>query len=584
MPESSKRTWRLLSSLQGYRLSWLPGDTAAALTLAAIAIPEQMATARLVGLPPLTGLVAFAAGTLVFALLGKSRVMSVGADSTIAPIIGGALAVISVNGHTGLASLAGLLAAMVGMFLILAWIFRMNWIADLLSVPVSTGILLGIAVHILIGQMPSVLGIGPLTGTLPSQVVSLVGQLPDARAIPVLLTGGVLAICLLAQRRDERLPGPLIGLVASAVAVWWFDLGQKGVTVLGNIDLAAFHFALTLPSWSDATALLPVALIVAVLCMMQTATVVQGMGDDDDNAPGLAQDFAAIGAGSVLAGLAGAFPVNSSPPRTAIAQAAGARSQLSGILAVTACGAVLVFATDLLALIPQAALGGILIFIAIRLVRGPLIARIFRLSPAEGLLTALSAALVVLLPIEVGIGLSIVLSIQHSLYTIARPHSRELKRIPGTTIWWADSPARTGESLSGVLVFSLGAPINFMNTRFMLEQLDTLLALHPDCRLLVLEANGVVGIDFSGSELFKRKIEALKKSGIRVALARLESVSASAAAERTGLADALGPDHVFPSVSEAIHALNPDRPPSATADLQAVLPTTTNVGPPKSST
>lgn len=555
MSVPSDRTSRLLPSLRGYRLSWLPGDSAAALTLAAIAIPEQMATARLVGLPPLTGLIAFAAGTLVFAVLGNSRVMSVGADSTIAPIIGGSLASIAAATHAGIGGLASLLAGIVGLLLVLSRVFRLGWIADLLSVPVTTGILLGIAGHILVGQLPSVLGIDPQIGTLPDQVEALVALLSVARPYPGFVGGGVLAICLLAHRIDERLPGPLIGLAASVLAVWWFGLESKGVALLGDINLSTFHFALSVPMRSDATALFPVALIVGVLCMMQTATVVQGL--DDDDSPGLAQDFAAIGAGSIVAGLAGAFPVNSSPPRTTIALAAGARSQLSGVLAVAVCGAVLLFASGLLSRIPHAALGGVLIFIAFRLVRGHVIRRIILQSPVEGFLTAASAGLVVLLPIAVGIGLSIVLSILYSLYTIARPNCREMKRVPGTTIWWADSATRTGESVAQVLVFQLGAPINFMNSRFILEQLDAALALHPDCRLLVLEANGVVGVDYTGADRFIQKIEALQQKGVQVVMARLESVSATAAAERTGLLAALGPGHLFQSVNEAVDALLP---------------------------
>jgi len=565
MSDATDRPWRLLPSLQGYQLSWLPGDGAAALTLAAIAIPEQIATARLVGLPPLTGLIAFAAGTLVFAAIGKSRVMSVGADSTIAPIIGGALATIAATGQTGLSGLAGLLAGMVGLLLILSRVLRLGWIADLLSVPVTTGILIGIAGHIVVGQMPSVLGIDALPGTLLEQTRALAVRLSAAQLFPMIVSAGVLAVCVIAQRIDERLPGPLIGLVASAVAVWWWGLDAKGVATLGDIDLATFHLELSVPAWSDVTALFPVALIVAALCMMQTATVVQGLGAAAD--PGLTKDFAAVGLGSIAAGLAGAFPVNSSPPRTAVALAAGARSQLSGILAVAACGAALAFADGLLAKIPNAALAGTLIFIAGRLVRPPLIRRIFRSSPVEGLLATVSAALVILLPIEVGIGLSIVLSILHSLYTIARPNCHELKRIPGTTIWWADSPRRTGERLPNVLVFSLGAPINFMNSRVMLEQLDATLAARADCRLLVLEANGVVGVDFSGADLFISKIRKLQEKGVQIAMARLGSVSASVAAERTGLVDAIGPQHIFQSVNEAVRALQPSIAPTASGQI-----------------
>jgi sulfate permease, SulP family len=160
----------LFASLRGFRRSWLPGDLIAAMTLAAIAIPEQLATAKLVGTPPMTGLLAFAAGSLAFAAFGANRFLSVGADSTIAPVMASALAAIAAAGTAHHSAMAAALALLIGVTLLLAGVLRVGWIADLLSIPVTTGFLAGISFHIIVGQLPAILGIEAVHGPLISQL------------------------------------------------------------------------------------------------------------------------------------------------------------------------------------------------------------------------------------------------------------------------------------------------------------------------------------------------------------------------------------------------------------------------------
>ncbi len=558
MASPAARPGWLFASLSGFSASWLPGDAVAALTLAAIAIPEQLATARLVGMPPMSGLFAFAAGSLAFAALGANRVMSVGADSTIAPIMAAALASIAAAGTPAYGGSAAVLALLVGVVLLLTSPLRLGWIADLLSIPVTTGFLAGISVHIIVGQLPTVLGIGAPPGDLIHRLAEIVRELPRANPYPVAITLGVLAVSLLAGRLNERIPGALIGLAASGLAVWQLELARHGVSVLGALPIAAPAMTLALPSWSEFTRLLPLSLIVALVCMMQTAAVLQSFPSDPGRRENASRDFAAVGAGSILAALLGAFAVNSSPPRTAIVAESGGRSQLSSLLAVAFAAALVLVAAGAFAFVPQAALSGVLVFIGVRIFRVRVMRRIYRRSRREILLVVASAALVVILPIDTGVSMSIVLSLLHSIYIIARPHSTELARVPGTTIWWTLGKGEAGEHEPGVLVFALGAPINFINANYLLGKLmDAVAATAPPCRLVVIEANGVLDVDFTGSQMLQQAIGELRRRDIDVAMARLESGRAQAAAARTGLTDALGADHMFLSVEEAIRGCGP---------------------------
>lgn len=545
----------LFASLRGFRASWLPGDAIAAMTLAAIAIPEQLATARLVGMPPMSGLFAFAAGSIACAAFGANRFMSVGADSTIAPIMAATLASIAAAGGAHYESTAAALAVLVGVALLLTHPLRLGWIADLLSIPVTTGFLAGISVHIIAGQLPTILGVEAPPGNLLVGLAHTAREVPHANPYPVAIALGVIAVSLLAARLNERIPGALLGLVASGLAVWLLALDRHGVSVLGALPIALPNFTLSFSTWSDFTRLLPLALIVALVCMMQTAAVVQSFPSDPDLQEDVSRDFAAVGAGSVLAALLGAFAVNSSPPRTAVVAESGGRSQLSGLLAVGFVAALALLAADTFAFVPHAALSGVLVFIAMRIFRLSVMRQIYRRNRHEILLVIASAALVVVLPIETGVSMSIVLSLLHSIYIIARPYCAELARVPGTTVWWTVAKGEVGEHEPGVLVFAFAAPINFINANYLVGKLmDAIAAMTVPCRLVVIEANGVIDVDFTGSQIMQRAIATLRRNNIDVAVARLESERGRQAAVRTGLIDALGADHVFRSVEEAIRA------------------------------
>src|ERR1700686_2007892 len=201
------QAWPLFRSLNSYRLSFLTHDLFAGVTLAAIAIPEQMATARLGGFTAQIGFFAFLAGSLAFAIFGSNRSLSSGADSTITPIFAGGLALLAVSGSPEYAALAVVLALMVGAVLVVGGIFRLGWIADLLSVPVTVGFLAGISVHILISQLPAILGLASPSGPMLQRLATLAEQLPQTNLFSLVIGLGVLALIVISERVEVRTPG-----------------------------------------------------------------------------------------------------------------------------------------------------------------------------------------------------------------------------------------------------------------------------------------------------------------------------------------------------------------------------------------
>jgi len=556
MASTGGRADWLFASLHGYSLSRLPRDAVAALVLTAIALPGQLATARLMGLPPMTGLFAFAAGAIAFAALGANRYASVAADSTIAPIMAGALALMVAPGSPHYATLAAILALLVGIILLAAGLLRAGWIADLLSVPVTVGFLAGIAVHIIIGQLPEMLGVPPpAKGHVLVQLLAIGEALPQAKLFPIVIGFGVLACTLIAEWLSPRIPGPLIGVVASALAVWWLALDQHGVTTLGALPLAPPSVTLAMPSWNEFVRLIPLSFTVALVCMMQTAAVVRSFPSDPKQPEDVSRDFAGVGAGSILAGVTGSFAVDASPPSTAAVAESGGTSQVCSLLAAAIIAAIVLLAGGAFAFVPRAALSGVLVYIARRIVRMATMLQIYRRGGNEILLVVASAALVVIMPIQTGVAMSIGLSLLNSLFIVARPDSAVLERVPGTTVWW-DLPAEdAGEREPGVLVFAPGAPINFTNAFYVRGKLmDAIAAMGEPCRLVVIEANGIINFDFTGSQIFQQVISELRERGIDVVFARLESEHARRAADRSGLIAKLGEDHVFRSVEDAIQA------------------------------
>jgi sulfate permease, SulP family len=526
-------------------------DLIAACALIAVAVPEQIATAGLAGAPPSFGLVVFVAGSLGFFLLGSNRYLSTGADSTIAPIFAAGLSLFAATGSQHYLALAPLLAAMVGVTVGLTGLLRLGWIARLLSLPVITGLLAGIGIHIAVSQLPALLGLPAGQGAPAQTIAAVLADLGRIKIFALLIGIGVFAVVTVCERLHVRLPGALIAMVLAALATGLFGLDRTGVSVLGQVPAPSLWPLAMDVVPADMIALIPIALLISLIVVIQTVTVARSF--PDEGAPDINRDLIGVGFGNVLSGLSGGFPANSSPPRTAIAHENGAATRLAGLFAALGVAVCLIFGRDLLADIPKPALAGLLLFVAWRLFRVDMMRKIWSQSRTEFYLLVATAIAIVTLPIELGVTLGIGLSLLHGVWTITQTGAVIFEQVPGTTVWWPSPTSQPDHRQSGIVVVGFQAPLFFLNAETFRKTVIKIIDAAPRPVLaIVLEGSSIVEIDFSGAQILIELIEHLNGRGIAFYIARLESVRAQQALATFGIASTLGDGKVFHSVDDAI--------------------------------
>ena len=545
------------SSVRGYERSWVSGDLVAGVTLLTIAVPEQLATSRLAGMPPSTGFYAFVVGSLLFALLGSNPHVSVGADSTIAPLFAVGVAHFAAAGSPRYVELVGVLSVLVGVMVGLVWLLRLGWVAEFLSAPIITGFLAGVAVVIVVHQLPDLLGLPPAGGSTLDRVRFIVGHLGEVNGWTLLIGVGVLAIVVASERIDRRIPGALVGLIVSLIAVPAFDLhSAHGVAVLGPVAHGAPQFGLRGVSAAAVRKLAPLAAVVALVVVTQSAATSRAFAERRGRSQNVGRDLLGVGAGSVVAGLAGAFPVNASPPRTAAVVAASGRTQAGAIGAAVAMIA-LIPAAGALRNLPLATLAAVLIYVATRIFRGRDLAAIARFDALEFGLALITLLTVALVGVEAGIGVAVGLAILDRTRLSARPQLHVLGRLPGTTSWVRASAAADLEQVPGVLVVLFAASLWYANAVRFQHELRAALAATTGTRALVLDAIGMNDIDYTGARALRETLDDLDRAQITFALAR-PGHHVRQALTRSGLLERIGTERLFPNVGEAVNAIAPD--------------------------
>jgi high affinity sulfate transporter 1 len=549
------RSWWVPPTLRGYRASWLGADALAALGLVAVALPSQMATARLAGLPAVAGLYAFVAGSLVYALLGTNRRISVGADSTIAPVLAVGVASIAVVGAAGYTATMAFTALLVGGVLIAVGLLRLGWIAEFLSTPVTTGVLAGIAVEIVVRQLPTVLGVPGGGSTTIERVRQVAGQLSHINFWTFAIAVGVLALIVAGQRVNRRLPGALAALVLSIVVV---DAGlgsHHGVAILGAVHGGLPRFHRPSASWSQLRALVVTVLTVAFLCIAQTAATIRASKVGASSSSDFNRDLIGIGVGSVAAGLIGTLAVDASPPNTAIATASGTRSQLTNVIAAIVVLGVVVYATSPLSHLPEATLGATLIFIASKLFRVGELRTILRFDRVEFALATSALVVVAVVGIEQGVALAMVLTLADRTRRSARPRDVLLGRESDTDHWIPVDIGRATEQVPGVLVYLVYAPLWYGNANYFRSRvLDLVKHSTTSVQAVILDADAMSDIDYTGLEALRDLAAELSDQGVRIGIARASHLVHHDLKHGALLAQ-LDLDHLFTSVEAAVTAL-----------------------------
>jgi len=545
----------LLPTLRGYQAAWLGPDVLAGLTLVAIAVPEQMATARLANMPAVAGLYAFIAGSVLFAVLGRSGRLSVGADSTIAPVMAAGVAAIAAVGTPRYIHLVSLLAILVGALVVAVGLLRLGWISEFLSMPVITGVLAGIAVEIVVRQLPPVLGLRGGGTTTVGRLRTVADHLGQVNGWAAGIAAAVFAVIVVAERVDRRIPGALIGLVGSILAVSAAGLTSHGVATLGSIHGGLPTFALPSATWSDTRRLVGVALTVAFVCIAQTAATVRVAPGGAPPPADFDRDLIALGAANVAAGLSGSFAVNSSPPRTAVVTAAGGRTQLAGVVAAGVVLLVVLVATGLLKDLPQATLGAILVFVATRLFRVRELRSVLGFDRLEFGLAVVTLLAVSFAGIEQGVVVAMLLSLADRTRRAARPRDVVLGREPGTDHWIPPDVGHPTEQVPGVIVFYVYAPLWYGNAEYIRSRIRQIVgSAAPSVHALVLDANAMSDIDYTGARILGALADELRHQGVTLAIAR-SSHLVHHDLKHSGLLESIGADHLFGSVEDAVAAL-----------------------------
>ncbi len=540
------RWWR------GYRRQWWRGDLTGALTVTAYLVPQVMAYAAVAGLPPVAGLWAMLPALAAYALLGSSDRLSVGPEATTALMTAVAVGPLADGDPERYAGLAAALAALVGVFAVLARLLRLGVIADLLSHPILVGYLAGVAVLMIVGQLERITGV-PVEGSgVLAETASFLRGIGSLRPGTLALALVCLAFLLALQRWRPRWPGPLLTVLLATAAVALLGLDRYGLQVIGTVPSGLP--VPRLPELTDLRTLAPAALgilIVAFTDMMLTARAFEDR--EGPRADGNAE-LLAMGVANLGAGLFQGFPVSSSGSRTALAAAAGVRTQAFSVMAFGCVAAVLLFLGPLLARFPSAALGALVVYAALRLVDLAGFRRLLAFRRTEFLL-ALSAGLGVLLwDVLYGILTAVLLSVLDMLVRVARPHAAVLGRVPGLAGMHDIDDYPDAETIPGLLVYRYDSPLFFANAEdFRRRTLAAARTHGKDLRWFVLNAEAIVEADSTALAALREVRDELDGRGVVFALAHVKQ-DLLGDLRRFGLLDVLPANLIFPTLPTAVQA------------------------------
>ena len=539
-----------LALLTHYERRWLRGDVLAGLTVAAYLVPQVMAYAVVAGLPAITGLWAMLPCMLIYAVVGSSRQLSVGPESTTALLTASIVAPIAGTDPSRYAGVAAELALVFGLFCALAWVLRLGFVADLLSRPVLVGYLAGVAVIMAVGQLGKVTGQHISGDNVWSEISSLVRDASNIKPAAVGVALMTIVLLLLIQRRWSGAPGALIAVAAMTILVAVTNLDEHGVAVVGSLSGGLPH--LDLPPLTDLQQLFVPALGILVVGYADSIATARSFAKRGDSEVNANQELLALGACNVGAAFTNGFPVSSSASRTALGDAAGSRTQAYSLAAFVAVLITIVFLRPALAHFPIASLGGLVVYAASRLVDVSEFRRLARFRRREFLLAIATTAGVLTFNLLYGVILAVGLSVVELLSRVARPHDAILGRVPGLAGMHDVDDYPTAEEVRGLLVYRYDSPLFFANAEDFRRRVLAAVDQHDDdLNWLVLNVEAMVEVDITGLDGLESVRSTLADRGIVVALARVKQDLLDDL-EAYGLVESIGPDRLYPTLPTAV--------------------------------
>ncbi|NIK59248.1 SulP family inorganic anion transporter [Kribbella shirazensis] len=543
--------------VRSYERAWLPKDVVAGLVLSALLVPQGMAYAELAGLPPVTGLYTSVLCLLGYAVFGPSRVLVLGPDSSLGPMIAATIApLLLADGDPARAvALASMLAVMVGVVMVVAGVARFGFVADLLSKPTQIGYMNGLALTIVIGQLAKLFGFSVDADGLVAEARAFLSGLADgeANATAAVLGVGSLVGILLLNQLLPKLPSVLIVVVLAAVLVNGFDLESRDVDTVGVLPQGFPPFTVPAVSWGDLPPLFVGALAIAVVALADTMSTASAFAARKGDRVRGNQEMVGIGAANIAAGVFQGFPVSTSGSRTAVAEQAGSRSQVTGIVGAGMITMVLVFATSLMQYVPQPTLGAIVIAAALSLADMTGTRRLWHQRRTEFALSIVALLGVALLGVLPGILVAVGLSILNVFRRAWWPHQAELGRVEGIAGLHDTDSYPDAQLLRGLVVYRFDAPLIFANARMFSEKVREIAADDPGLRWIIVAAEPITDVDTTASDMLQDLDAWLNARGVSLVFAELKH-PVREKIERYELTRTINPEHFHPTLDEAVAA------------------------------
>jgi high affinity sulfate transporter 1 len=543
-----------LDLLRRYELAWLRHDLVAGLVLTTMLVPVGIAYAVASGVPGIYGLYATIVPLLAYALFGPSRILVLGPDSSLAAIILGVVLPLSGGDPMRAVALASAMAIVSGTLCILAGVLRLGFITELLSKPIRYGYMNGIALTVLISQLPKLFG---FSVELEGPLVSLwrIGEriLGGATNWAALAVGGATLVVIFALKGSRRLPGILVAVVGATLVVGAFDLaGRADVSVLGRLPQGLPQFVIPLLTTADIVPVLIGGCAVAMVSFADTSVLSRAFAARTRTAVDPNQEMVGLGAANLAAGFFQGFPISSSSSRTPVAEAAGARTQVTGVVGAIAVALLLLVAPDLLENLPTTALAAVVIASAIGLFEVADLRRIYRIQRWEFWLSMVCFVGVAVFGAIPGIGIAIIFAVIEFLWDGWRPHSAILGRPAGVSGFHDLKRYPDARQVPGLVLFRWDAPLFFANAEFFRERvLDAIARAPAPVRWLVVAAEPVTSVDVTAADTLAELDRSLAAAGIDLRFAELKD-PVKDKLERFGLLAQLGKDSFFPTIDAAV--------------------------------
>jgi high affinity sulfate transporter 1 len=545
-----------LDILRAYKRAWWPKDILAGLVLTAVLVPVGMGYAEAAGLPAITGLYATITPLLIYAVLGPSRILVLGPDSSLAAIIAATVVPLAAGDQSRAVELAGGLAIIAGSLGIAFGLLHLGLLTDLLSTPIRIGYLNGIALTVIVSQLPKLFGFSTdADGLVPEAIAFAQGVAGgDAHALTLGVGIAALAIMVVARLIDRAAVGIVLATVATTVVTAVAGLAVAGVDVVGAMPQGLPRLAIPAVGFGDLTAMLAGGFAIAVVSLADTSVLSRTFAARTGDRVDQNQELVALGAANVGGAFTSGFPVSASTSRTPVAEAAGGKTQMTGVVAAVAIIALLLVAPGITSNLPQATLGAVVIVAATSLVDLAGTLRLIRLRPTEAGLSIISFAGVAFVGVIAGIFAAVAIALAAFFWRAWRPHSAILGRVEEMKGYHDITRYPDARRLDGLVLFRWDAPLFFANAEAFRQAVERAVDTAPTAiRWVVVAAEPITDIDTTAADILDELLGDLRRSGIELRFAEMKD-PVKDWLSRYGLLQKFGDDSFYPTVGTAVDA------------------------------